>query len=248
MKRLEGNVAVVTGASRGIGEAIAVRLASEGAAVALCDVRGPEAMAGAAKKVEEQGQRVYVGEVDVCDVSSVEAVIDSVVSEFGRLDILVNNAGITRDALVMRMKDEDWERVINVNLKGAFNMIRAAARPMMKARRGRIVNISSVVGMVGSAGQVNYSASKAGLIGLTKSVAREFASRGITSNAVAPGYVATEMTGALPEDVKSSLLSQVPMKRPASPADVAAAVAFLASDDAAYITGQVLVVDGGMTM
>jgi 3-oxoacyl-[acyl-carrier protein] reductase len=248
MNRLEGHVAIVTGGSRGIGEAVALRLAAEGADVALCASRSVEAAERVAGQVRELGRRALVAQVDVADAAAVDPFIASVVSEFGRLDILVNNAGTTRDGLLLRMDDEAWDRVMDVNLKGAFHTIRAAVRPMMKARRGRIVNLSSVVGLRGNAAQANYAASKAGLIGLTKSVAREFASRGITANAVAPGYIPTEMTEGLPPDVKASLLAQVPTGRPGSAADVAAAVAFLASDDAAYITGQVIVVDGGMTM
>jgi 3-oxoacyl-[acyl-carrier protein] reductase len=248
MNRLEGQVAVVTGGSRGIGEAVAVRLASEGADVALCASRSAEAAERVAGQVRELGRRALVAQVDVADAASVDAFITSVVSGFGRLDVLVNNAGVTRDGLLLRMEDDAWDRVIDVNLKGAFHTIRAAVRPMMKARRGRIINLSSVVGLRGNAAQANYAASKAGLIGLTKSVAREFASRGITANAVAPGYIPTEMTEGLSPDVKAALLAQVPLGRPGSAAEVAATVAFLASDDAAYITGQVIVVDGGMTM
>ncbi|MSS70658.1 MAG: 3-oxoacyl-[acyl-carrier-protein] reductase [Candidatus Latescibacteria bacterium] len=248
MNRFEGQVAVVTGGSRGIGEAVAVRLASEGADVALCASRSAEAAERVAEQVRGLGRRALVAQVDVSDAASVASFIASVVSAFGRLDILVNNAGITRDGLLLRMDDDAWDRVIDVNLKGAFHTIRAAVRPMMKARRGRIINLSSVVGLRGNAAQANYAASKAGLIGLTKSVAREFASRGITANAVAPGYIPTEMTEGLPSDVKESLLAQVPLGRLGSAADVAATVAFLASEDAAYITGQVIVVDGGMTM
>lgn len=248
MNRLEGHVAIVTGGSRGIGEAVAVRLATEGADVALCASRSVEAAERVAGQVRGLGRRALVAQVDVADAAAVDPFVASVISEFGRLDILVNNAGTTRDGLLLRMDDEAWDRVMDVNLKGAFHTIRAAVRPMMKARRGRIINISSVVGLRGNAAQANYAASKAGLIGLTKSVAREFASRGITANAVAPGYIPTDMTEGLPPDVKASLLAQVPMGRPGSAADVAATVAFLASDDAAYITGQVIVVDGGMTM
>ncbi|OGG49601.1 MAG: 3-oxoacyl-[acyl-carrier-protein] reductase [Candidatus Handelsmanbacteria bacterium RIFCSPLOWO2_12_FULL_64_10] len=248
MNRLEGQVAIVTGGSRGIGEAVVVRLATEGADVALCASRSVEAAERVAGQVRGLGRRALVAQVDVSDAAAVDPFVASVISAFGRLDILVNNAGTTRDGLLLRMDDEAWDRVMDVNLKGAFHTIRAAARPMMRARRGRIVNISSVVGLRGNAAQANYAASKAGLIGLTKSVAREFASRGITANAVAPGYIPTEMTEGLPPDVKEALLAQAPMGRPGSAADVAATVAFLASDDAAYITGQVIVVDGGMTM
>ena len=248
MNRLEGQVAVVTGGSRGIGEAVALRLASEGADVAVCASRSVEAAERVAGQVRGMGRRALAAQVDVADGGSVNAFVESIVAEFGRLDILVNNAGITRDGLVMRMKDEDWDRVLDVNLKGAFHAIRACVRPMMRARRGRIISVSSVVGLRGNAGQANYAASKAGLIALTKSVAREFASRGITANAVAPGYIPTEMTEALSPEARAALLGQVPAGAAGSPADVAAAVAFLASNDGAYITGQVIVVDGGMTM
>lgn len=248
MSRLDGQVALVTGGSRGIGEAVVLRLASEGADVALCASRSLEGAEGVADRVREMGRRAMAGLVDVSDEASVDAFVGRVVAEFGRLDILVNNAGVTRDGLILRMKDEDWDRVLDVNLKGAFHAIRACARPMIKARRGRIISISSVVGLRGNPGQANYAASKAGLIALTKSVARELASRGVTANSVAPGYIPTEMTEAISSEARESLLSQVPMGAAGSPEDVAAVVAFLASEDAAYITGQVIVVDGGMTM
>ncbi len=248
MRRLEGQVAVVTGGSRGIGRAVAIRLASEGADLALCSSRSVEAAERVAEEVKSMGRRAMVRQVDVSDSGTVNPFIAAVVSELGRLDILVNNAGVTRDGMLLRMKEEDWGRVLEVNLKGAFLTMRAAVRPMIKAKRGRIINISSVVALTGNAAQANYVASKAGLIGLTKSVAREFVSRGITANAVAPGYIPTEMTEGLPPEVKSALLERVPMGRPGNAEDVAAAVAYLASDDAEYITGQVIVVDGGMTM
>ena len=248
MRRLEGQVAVVTGGSRGIGRAVAIRLASEGADLALCSSRSVEAAERVAEEVKSMGRRTIVRQVDVSDSGTVNPFIASVVSELGRLDILVNNAGVTRDGMLLRMKEDDWVRVLEVNLKGAFLTMRAAIRPMIKAKRGRIINISSVVALTGNAAQANYVASKAGLIGLTKSVAREFVSRGITANAVAPGYIPTEMTEGLPPEVKSALLARVPMGRPGNAEDVAAAVAYLASDDAEYITGQVIVVDGGMTM
>ncbi len=239
---------MVTGGSRGIGRAVAIRLASEGADLALCSSRSVEAAERVAEEVKSLGRRAIVRQVDVSDSGTVNPFIASVVSELGRLDILVNNAGVARDGMLLRMKEEDWGRVLEVNLKGAFLTMRAAVRPMIKAKRGRIINISSVVALTGNAAQANYAASKAGLIGLTKSVAREFVSRGITANAVAPGYIPTEMTEGLPPEVKSALLARVPMGRPGNAEDVAAAVAYLASDDAEYITGQVIVVDGGMTM
>ena len=239
---------MVTGGSRGIGRAVAIRLASEGADLALCSSRSVEAAERVAEEVKSMGRRTIVRQVDVSDSGTVNPFIASVVSELGRLDILVNNAGVTRDGMLLRMKEDDWVRVLEVNLKGAFLTMRAAIRPMIKAKRGRIINISSVVALTGNAAQANYVASKAGLIGLTKSVAREFVSRGITANAVAPGYIPTEMTEGLPPEVKSALLARVPMGRPGNAEDVAAAVAYLASDDAEYITGQVIVVDGGMTM
>ena len=248
MGLLDGKVALVTGGSRGIGRAIALRLGQEGADVAVC-ARNVEAAGEVASEIEGLGRKCLVRACDVADTEQAGALIASTIEELGQLDILVNNAGVTRDNLLMRMKEEDWDEVLAINLKGAFNCARAAVRPMLKARGGRIVNITSVVGLQGNAGQANYAASKAGLIGLTKSLARELASRGITANAVAPGLVPeTGMTSELAAEVQQQMLSAVPLGRAGTPEDVAHAVAFLASKQAAYITGQVLAVDGGMVM
>ena len=248
MGLLDGKVALVTGGSRGIGRAIALRLGQEGADVAVC-ARNVEAAGEVASEIEGLGRKCLVRACDVADTEQAGALIASTIEELGQLDILVNNAGVTRDNLLMRMKEEDWDEVLAINLKGAFNCARAAVRPMLKARGGRIVNITSVVGLQGNAGQANYAASKAGLIGLTKSLARELASRGITANAVAPGLVPeTGMTGELAAEVQQQMLSAVPLGRAGTPEDVAHAVSFLASEQAAYITGQVLAVDGGMVM
>ncbi len=245
---LEGKVALVTGGSRGIGRAIALRLAADGADIALC-ARSVEPAEAVGREVEALGRRCLVRQADVSQSDQAEELIGAVVDELGSLYALINNAGITRDNLLMRMKEEDWDAVMQVNLKGAFNCARAAVRPMLKARAGRIISITSVVGLQGNAGQANYAASKAGLIGLTKSMARELASRSITVNAVAPGLVPdTGMTDELPADVVEGMLAQVPLGRPGTPDDVAHAVAFLAAEEAAYITGQVLSVDGGMAM
>ena len=248
MGLLDGKVALVTGGSRGIGRAIALLLGQEGADVAVC-ARNVEAAGEVASEIEGLGRKCLVRACDVADAEQAGALIAATIEELGQLDILVNNAGVTRDNLLMRMKEEDWDEVLAINLKGAFNCARAAVRPMLKARGGRIVNITSVVGLQGNAGQANYAASKAGLIGLTKSLARELASRGITANAVAPGLVPeTGMTGELAAEVQQQMLSAVPLGRAGTPEDVAHAVAFLASEQAAYITGQVLAVDGGMVM
>jgi 3-oxoacyl-[acyl-carrier protein] reductase len=230
MSDLTGKVALVTGANRGIGAQIALDLGRRGAIVAV-NYRGDAAGTLAV----------------LADAASCQALVDEVVAHYGRIDIVVNNAGITRDGLLVRMSDDDWNDVITTNLSGAFFVTRAAAKYMMKQRSGSIVNISSVVGLVGNAGQANYAAAKAGLLGLTKSVARELASRNVRVNAVAPGFIETDMTAALPEAARDAALASIAMKRLGTPADIAAAVAFLASDDAAYVTGQVLAVDGGMT-
>jgi 3-oxoacyl-[acyl-carrier protein] reductase len=243
---LEGKHAVVTGAGRGIGKAIASRLASLGAAVAIVDIDGETARA-TAEEIAATGATAVGYELDITDADAVLATMKKIVEDLGGLDILVNNAGLTRDNLLLRMSPDDWDLVMKVNLKGAFNCIRAAVRPMMSQRSGRIVNISSVVGIVGNAGQANYAASKAGLIALTKSVAKEFGGRGITSNAVAPGFIETPMTESLPESAKEDFASKIVLKRFGKPSDVANLVAFLASDEADYITGQTVNVDGGMT-
>jgi 3-oxoacyl-[acyl-carrier protein] reductase len=241
-------VALVTGAARGIGRAIVLALAQPGLILYLNDVVIGEEAEATRNEVAAKGADARLLQFNVADAAAVQAGIDRIMSESGRLDLLVNNAGVTRDNLVMRMKEEDWDRVLEVNLKGAFNCIRAAAKPMVKQRSGRIINIASVVGVMGNAGQANYVASKAGLIGLTKTVARELASRNITVNAVAPGFIETEMTAALPEKVRAEMLAQIPLNRFGTPEEVARAVLFLAGDAAAYITGQVLHVNGGMLM
>ncbi len=247
-KPFEGQTAIVTGAGRGIGEAIAKRLAAGGARVAA--VSRTEANAERttqAINAEHAGAaRAYA--VDVADFNAVQELADAIIGDLGRVDILVNNAGVTRDGLSMRMSSEDWDVVVDTNLKGAFNFIRAVQRPMARQRSGRIINISSVSGIMGNAGQANYAASKAGLIGLTKTIARELSSRGITVNAVAPGFIQTDMTDALPESIRSAVVERIPLGRFGVPEDIAATVAFLAGAEAAYITGQTLVVDGGMVM
>jgi 3-oxoacyl-[acyl-carrier protein] reductase len=241
-------VALVTGAARGIGRAIALALAQPGLILYLNDVVLGEAAEETRKEVEDQGAAAHLLQFNVADQAAVQSGMDKIIQESGRLDVLVNNAGITRDNLVVRLKESEWDQVLEVNLKGAYNCIRAAAKPMIKQRYGRIINISSVVGVMGNPGQANYVASKAGLIGLTKAVARELASRNITVNAVAPGFIETEMTAALPEKVRAEMLAQIPLNRFGAPAEVAQAVVFLAGDAAAYITGQVLQVNGGMLM
>jgi len=247
MKRFEGRVSVVTGASQGIGEVIARDLAAEGAAVVLVDVQADKLEAVAAS-IAGAGGRAEARAVDVGDAAAVEAAVAAVVAAHGRIDHLVNNAGITRDGLLMRMKEADWDAVLRVNLKGAFNFSKSVLRTMIAARYGRIVNIASIAGLMGNAGQANYAASKAGLIALAKSLAREVGSRGITVNAVAPGFIATAMTDALPEEVRKSYLEAIPLKKFGLPKDVASAVEFLLSEEAAYITGQVVGVNGGMYM
>lgn len=247
-KSLEGRVAVVTGGRRGIGLAIVEMLTRRGAEVVMGDRTIDESTKVAEIVAEDCQCRVKALQVDVSNADSVAAMIDTALAEFGRIDILVNNAGVTRDTLIMRMNEDDWDYVLDVNLKGAWNCCRAVVRPMMKQRYGRIINISSVSGLAGQAGQTNYSASKAGLIGLTKALAREVASRNITVNAVAPGFIPTALTVDLPAELKDSMMKLIPLGRWGSADEVAAAVAFFASDEAAYITGQVLSVDGGMMM
>ena len=245
---LNGKVALVTGASRGIGQEIALTLAGYGATV-IVNYNGSEEKAEeVVGKIKEAGGTAEAIRCNVAEFDRSKELIDQVIKSYGKLDILVNNAGITRDNLIMKMSEADFDDVIAVNLKGAFNCIRHASRQMLKQRGGRIINISSVSGVMGNAGQANYCASKAGIIGLTKSVARELGSRGITSNCVAPGFIKTEMTDVLSEDVKQSMGEQIPLKRFGETRDIAEAVAFLASDSASYITGQVLQVDGGMAM
>ncbi len=243
-----GRAAIVTGASRGIGRSIALALAEAGADVLVNFAGREEAAEAVAASIREMGRKALVYRADVADFGQVAEMVKAAQSEFGRVDILVNNAGVTRDNLIPRIKDEDWESVLAVNLKGAFNCIKAVTRPMLKAKWGRIINITSVVGVTGNAGQANYAASKAGLIGLTKSAARELGSRSITVNAVAPGFIVTEMTDALPEVVKEKMKSEIPLGRFGLAGEVASLVVFLASDQAAYLTGQVIMVDGGMAI
>lgn len=246
--RLEGKKALVTGASRGIGRAIALALAAEGADVAV-NYAGSEAAAReVAAEIEAMGRKAVVIQADISSHEASIAMIDEVVKEFGRIDILVNNAGITRDGLLMRMKEADWDAVLTTNLKGVFNCTKAAVKYMMKQKSGRIVSISSVVGLMGNAGQANYAAAKAGVIGFTKAVAKEVAARGINVNAVAPGFIKTDMTSVLSEKVVENLVAGIPLNRLGETEDIARAVLFLVSDDANYITGQTLHVDGGMVM
>ena len=244
---LTGKIALVTGAAQGIGRDIALALASDGADVAICDVN-LDAAQKTASDIEAKGRRSLALKANVASSADVTAMIDQVVEKFGRIDILVNNAGITRDGLILRMKDEDWDLVLSINLKGSFLCTKAALKYMTKQRGGTIINIASIVGAMGNAGQANYVASKAGLIGLTKTIAREYANRGITANAVAPGFIDTAMTQALSDTVRQELAKQIPLGKLGTPEDVANAVRFLASPWAQYITGQVIHVNGGMYM
>ena len=248
MMDLTGKTALITGASRGIGKAIALKLAGQGANIAIPYLGDPAEAEQAQKEIEALGVKCVMY---VCDVSRFEAskeVVEKVIEEFGGVDILVNNAGIVRDKLILSMKEEDFDMVINVNLKGAFNMIKHTYSHFMKKRRGRIISISSIVGLNGNAGQANYSSSKAGLIGLTKSTAKELGGRNITVNAIAPGFIDTDMTQQLSDKVKDAMKAQIPMKRPGTPEDIANLALFLASDEASYITGEVIRVDGGYAM
>ncbi len=245
---LKGRLALVTGGSRGIGRAVCLRLAGMGARVGINYVSNPTAAEETLAAVESGGGSGFLVPFDVADAKAVQEAVKGVVADHGTIDILVNNAGITRDGLMARMREADWDQVIDTNLKGAFLCSKAAMRPMMKKRRGRIINITSVIGFLGNAGQVNYGAAKAGIVGLTKSMARELAPRNVTVNAVAPGYIVTDMTSGLSEDIQAAVRAQIPLNSLGRPEDVAAAVAFLASDDAAYITGQTLHVNGGMYM
>jgi 3-oxoacyl-[acyl-carrier protein] reductase len=244
---LQGKVAVVTGGSRGIGQAVASALAREGAAVTLCG-RDRVPLEKVRADLEASGARVLAVQADVTAASEVEQMIRACLERFGSIHILVNNAGVTRDNLLLRMKDEEWDAVLNTNLKGAFYCTRAVLRPMLKQREGRIINLTSVVGVMGNPGQANYVAAKAGMIGLTKATAKEVASRGITVNAVAPGFIATDMTHALEPGIQGQIRSQIPLGRFGTPEEVAAVVVFLASDRAAYITGQVIHINGGLWM
>lgn len=244
---LEGKVALITGGAQGIGKVTALVLARKGADVAVSDIN-MEGASETAKEIEDLGRRGLALEGDVSNPADAERIVATAVGQLGEIDILVNNAGITRDGLLVRMAEEDWDAVLNVNLKGTFNCTKAAVKRMMKRKSGRIVNIASVVGVMGNAGQANYAASKAGIIGLTKSIAREYAQRGINVNAVAPGYIETPMTVALAEKVKEELKAQIPMARLGTPLDVANAVYFLVSDASSYVTGHVLNVNGGIYM
>lgn len=244
----QGKVAVVTGGSRGIGRAIAIRLGGLGAKVLINYTANEKAALETREIIEKSGGTASIHSFDVSSCQSVQSFFSQALEDLGRVDILVNNAGITRDSLVVRMKEEDWDRVLDVNLKGAFNCIRAVAKAMMKQRAGRIINISSVIGVMGNTGQANYSASKAGLIGLTRSVSRELAPRGISVNAIAPGYIESDMTATIPEEARKTLSAQIPLGRLGTPEDVADVAEFLASDRASYITGQVIHVNGGMFM
>jgi 3-oxoacyl-[acyl-carrier protein] reductase len=246
--RLAGKVAVVTGSSRGIGAAIARRLAAEGARVVLNCHASVEAAQAIADEIRQAGGEALVVAADVSRGEEAQRLIQTTMAQWDRVDILVNNAGVTRDGLLMTMKEADWDAVLNTNLKSVFHCCKAVTRSMLRQRSGRIINITSVVGIVGQAGQTNYAASKAGIIGFTKSLARELGSRGITVNCVAPGYIPTALTDVLPEEMKQAILEQTPLKRLGQPEEVAAAVAFLASDEAAFITGHVLNVDGGLAM
>ena len=245
---LNGKIALVTGASRGIGKAIALTLAGAGADIAGVDVNLDELKTAMDELQKKTGKRAISLYADVGDYGSVETAVNEAVKALGRVDILVNNAGITKDNLLLRMNNDEWDKVIRINLTGTFNCTKAVIRGMVKNRNGRIISIASIVAEMGNAGQANYAASKAGIIGFTKTIAREYANRGITANAIAPGFIETDMTRALSEDVRNGLITQIPMSRLGTPEDVANAVKFLASDDASYITGQVIHINGGMYM
>jgi len=245
--KLKDKVSLITGAGQGIGKEIAFTFGKEGSEVVICDVNIEQALK-TKEELEKENIGAEVFQVDVSDYQQVEDMVNKILDKFSKIDILVNNAGITRDNLILRMSEEDWNRVLNVNLKGTFNCIKAVSRVMIKQKKGKIINIASVVGIMGNIGQANYSASKAGVIALTKTTAKELASRNINVNAVAPGFISTEMTARLPEEIKQKMLAQIPLSRFGLPKDVAKACLFLASDDADYITGQILVVDGGLLM
>jgi len=246
MDNLKGKVALITGGSRGIGKSISKILASQGATVVINYIQNETAAEDTKKEIEESGGQVFTSKFDVADFDAVHEEVDKIIEKLGGLHILINNAGITKDTLLMRMKEEDWDNVISINLKGIFNCTKAVTRNMFKQREGRIVNLTSVVGEMGNAGQTNYAASKAGIIGFTKACAREMASRGITVNAVSPGFIKTDITDELTEELKKDYISKIPLNRFGTPEDIASAVAFLVSDDAAYITGEVFRVNGGI--
>ena len=247
MKQLENQIAVVTGAGRGIGRSIALKFAAEGAEI-VCVSRSAENSERVADEIRALGRKAWAHAVDVSDSAAVAAAAEKILTDCGKVDMLVNNAGVTRDGLLLRMSDADWDTVLNTNLKGAFLVTKAFSRAMLRQRSGRIINISSVLGLIGNAGQCNYAASKAGLIGFTQSAAKEFASRGITVNAIAPGFIETDMTAELKEPARTELLKAIPLRSFGQPEDIANAALFLASPAARYITGQVLTVDGGMVM
>jgi len=248
MKLLKGKVAVITGAARGIGKAIAIKFAQEGADIAFTDLNIDDSVKVAEIEIASNGVKARAYASDAANFEDTHKVVEEIIKDFGRVDILINNAGITRDGLMMRMSEQQWDMVINVNLKSAFNFIHALTPVMMRQRAGSIINMSSVVGVSGNAGQTNYSASKAGMIGLTKSIAKELGSRGIRANAIAPGFILTEMTHQLSEEVRAQWASQIPLKRGGTPEDVANVALFLASDLSSYVTGQVIPVCGGMNM
>ena len=248
MSRLDGKRALVTGASRGIGRAIALRLAAEGANVAVNYHSGEDAAASVVSEITASGGSAIAFQASVASAEEANRLVDATVEALGGIDILVNNAGITRDNLLMRLSEDDWDAVLDTNLKGAFLCTKAAIRPMLRQRSGRIVNMSSIVAITGNPGQANYTAAKAGLIGFTKTIAREVASRGITVNALAPGFIETQMVEAIPEDLRKQILERIPLGQFGTPDDVARSVVFLASDDGAYITGQVIGIDGGLSL
>jgi len=245
--KLKDKVALITGGARGIGREIAIAFGREGAKIALCDVN-MELATQTKEDLEKEAISVEIFKLDVSSYNDAEEAVNKILDKFGKIDILVNNAGITRDTLILRMSQEDWDKVININLKGAFNCIKAVSRIMLKQKSGKIVNIASVVGLIGNVGQANYSASKAGLIAFTKTAARELAGRNINVNAVAPGFISTEMTKGLPDEIKEKMLQQIPLGRFGLPEEIAKVCLFLASEDASYITGQTIIVDGGMVM
>jgi 3-oxoacyl-[acyl-carrier protein] reductase len=245
---LSERVAIVTGGGRGIGRAIAIKLAETGATVVINDVGDSKPAESVAEEIRKIGRESMVVLADVSQSAEVASLVDNTVGKYGKVDILVNNAGITRDQLIMRMSDDEWDKVLGINLKGVFLCSKAVLRPMMKQRWGRIISISSIVGLIGNAGQANYASAKAGIIGLTRTIAKEVASRGITANAIAPGFIDTPMTQQLPEERKQELMNQVPLGYLGTPRDIAEVVAFLASEEARYITGQVITVDGGISL